>query len=92
MGLFSHVLPYVSNRYFFHCTQLTFRSSTLLRQASYLIHSPDVYYPSSGAADRKSITYFPRRETSMSDYPALPWGRTWKIYRRKLTTSRRTHY
>lgn len=34
MGLFSHVLPYVSNRNFFHCTQLTFRSSTLLRLVS----------------------------------------------------------
>lgn len=66
---------------------LTTRSSTFsaLHKEDTDSDSPEVYYLWHGAADRKSITYFPRRETSTSDYPTLPWGRTWHVYRRQFT-------
>ncbi|KAK1927874.1 hypothetical protein DB88DRAFT_479642 [Papiliotrema laurentii] len=39
------------------------------------------YYPAREVMNRKRITYFPRRETPSADYPSMPWGRDWHLYR-----------
>ncbi|WRT66022.1 uncharacterized protein IL334_002973 [Kwoniella shivajii] len=75
LGLFTHVLPAVSAE---PDLKIQFRLILTYSQQA----APNLYYPSSRLASRRSVVYFPLSTTQSRDRPKLPWRSSWSIYSR----------